>query len=253
MGRPGKGYFDAEGLDYEFREALPSSAPGGHQLGDKVGAYSDIRSRVYLQRQRCLPLDGKCRGLKRPRQALRRLLQFRPALRHIRAAGIAGVKAPADLAGAPISVGYQSGSHDSGLIQGLEQQSPKPEDIKLSFRDGLLFNRMELLVDRKVTAASPFSGPYYFVEQLGFRKDHRHHVHDRADEVQRKRLAQSAAEHFARCAWPNATLICGPNFTLTTIRRNSGALSRSDGYAALGSGRATGVRAILETDFRRVV
>ena len=68
----------------------------------------------------------------------------------------------------PISVGYQSGSHYSA-IQGLEQYL-KPEDIKLSFRDGLLFNRMELLVDRKVPAASLFSGPYYFVEQLGFRK-----------------------------------------------------------------------------------
>jgi hypothetical protein len=29
---------------------------------------------------------------------------------------------------------------------------------------------MELLIDRKVPAASLFSGPYYFVEQLGFRK-----------------------------------------------------------------------------------
>jgi hypothetical protein len=29
---------------------------------------------------------------------------------------------------------------------------------------------MELLIDGKVPAASLFSGPYYFVEQLGFRK-----------------------------------------------------------------------------------
>jgi hypothetical protein len=29
---------------------------------------------------------------------------------------------------------------------------------------------MELLVDRKIPAASLFSGPYYFMEQLGFRK-----------------------------------------------------------------------------------
>ncbi len=78
------------------------------------------------------------------------------------------VKTPADLADVPISVGYQSGSHYSA-IQGLEQYL-KPEDIKLSFSDGLLFNRMEMLIDRKVPAASLFSGPYYFVEQLGFRK-----------------------------------------------------------------------------------
>jgi hypothetical protein len=33
-----------------------------------------------------------------------------------------------------------------------------------------LFHRMEQLIDRKTPAASLFSGPYYFVEQLGFRK-----------------------------------------------------------------------------------
>jgi ABC-type nitrate/sulfonate/bicarbonate transport system substrate-binding protein len=78
------------------------------------------------------------------------------------------VRHPADLAGVPISVGYQSGSHYA-TIQALEQYIPL-DQIQLSFADGLLFNRMELLVDRKVPAASLFSGPYYFMEQLGFRK-----------------------------------------------------------------------------------
>jgi hypothetical protein len=68
----------------------------------------------------------------------------------------------------PISVGYQSGSHYS-TIQALEQYLPANE-IKLSFADGLLFKRMELLIDRKVEAATVFSGPLYFLEQLGFRK-----------------------------------------------------------------------------------
>jgi ABC-type nitrate/sulfonate/bicarbonate transport system substrate-binding protein len=78
------------------------------------------------------------------------------------------IKSPEDLAGVPISVGYQSGSHYA-TIQGLEQFL-EPEQIKLSFADGLLFSRMELLIDGKVPAASLFSGPYYFLEQLGFRK-----------------------------------------------------------------------------------
>src|SRR3984885_15618420 len=39
-----KGYFAAEGLDYEFREALDSSAGGGHQLGNKVGAYQTLEA-----------------------------------------------------------------------------------------------------------------------------------------------------------------------------------------------------------------
>jgi hypothetical protein len=78
------------------------------------------------------------------------------------------VEYPGDLKGVPISVGFQSGSHYS-TIQGLEQYMAL-EDIKLSFADGLLFSRLEKLIDRKVPAASLFSGPYYFLEQLGFRK-----------------------------------------------------------------------------------
>src|SRR5207253_5124813 len=74
------------------------------------------------------------------------------------------IRHPSDLAGVPISVGYQSGSHDA-TIQALEQYL-KPEDIKLSFADGLLFRRMELLIDRQVPAAALFSGLYYCIEQL---------------------------------------------------------------------------------------
>jgi len=68
----------------------------------------------------------------------------------------------------PISVGFQSGSHYS-TIQALEQYL-KPEEIKLSFADGILFGRMQKLIDREAPAAALFSGPYYFAEQLGFRK-----------------------------------------------------------------------------------
>jgi hypothetical protein len=78
------------------------------------------------------------------------------------------VQTPADLAGVPISVGYQSGSHYS-TIQALEPYMPS-DKINLSFNDGMLFKRMELLVDGKAPASALFSGPYYFAEQLGFRK-----------------------------------------------------------------------------------
>ena len=75
---------------------------------------------------------------------------------------------PADLADVPISVGFQSGSHYS-TIQALEQYLPR-DQIKLTFEDGMLFRRLELLIDGKIRAAALFSGPYYLVEQLGFRK-----------------------------------------------------------------------------------
>jgi hypothetical protein len=66
------------------------------------------------------------------------------------------------------SVGWQSGSHYS-TIQALEPYLPA-DKINLSFKHGLLFRRLELLVDRQAPAAALFSGPYYFAEQLGFRK-----------------------------------------------------------------------------------
>jgi ABC-type nitrate/sulfonate/bicarbonate transport system substrate-binding protein len=78
------------------------------------------------------------------------------------------IRTPADLAGVPISVGFQSGSHYS-TIQALEQYLPR-DQIKLTFEDGMLFRRLELLIDGKIRAAALFSGPYYLVEQLGFRK-----------------------------------------------------------------------------------
>lgn len=78
------------------------------------------------------------------------------------------IRRPEDLAGVPISVGFQSGSHYATL-QALEQFLPRAS-IDLSFADGLLFKRMENLIDGAVPAVSVFSGPYYFLEQLGFRK-----------------------------------------------------------------------------------
>ena len=78
------------------------------------------------------------------------------------------IRTPEDLANVPISAGYQSGSHYS-TIQALEPFLSE-EQINLSFSDGLLFRRMEHLIDGNVPAVSLFSGPYYFMQQLGFRK-----------------------------------------------------------------------------------
>src|SRR5207302_1873671 len=63
---------------------------------------------------------------------------------------------------------WQSGSHDS-TIQALEPYLPA-DKINLSYAEGLLFRRLDTLVDRRAPAVALFSGPYYFAEQLGFRK-----------------------------------------------------------------------------------
>ena len=51
------------------------------------------------------------------------------------------VQTPEDLAGVPIAVGYQSGSHYS-TIQALEQYMPA-DKINLTFADGMLFHPVE--------------------------------------------------------------------------------------------------------------
>ncbi len=156
-----KGYFTAEGLDYEFHNEVPS-----HDLGDKIGAYQTF------ERGRSSDISCACHWTVNVAATNGHGKLYRDAY-SVSPCGVfvppdSPIRHPADLAGVPISVGYQSGSHYS-TIQALEQYL-KLDQIHLSFADGLLFRRMELLVDRKVPAASLFSGPYYFMEQLGFRK-----------------------------------------------------------------------------------
>lgn len=161
-----KGYFVAEGLDYELRDELISKDGKRHDLGDKVGAYQTF------EKGRTSDVSCACHWTVNVAASSGHGKLYAGAY-SVTPAGIfvppeSSIKHPTDLAGVPISVGYQSGSHYS-TIQALEQYM-KLDDIKLSFADGLLFKRMELLIDRKIPAATVFSGPYYFLEQLGFRK-----------------------------------------------------------------------------------
>jgi ABC-type nitrate/sulfonate/bicarbonate transport system substrate-binding protein len=161
-----KGYFAGEGLDYEFREAIGTRDAKRQNLGDRVGAYQTI------ERGRQCDVSAACHWTINVAASAGHGKLYADAY-SVSPAGVfvapeSSVREPKDLAGVPISVGYQSGSHYS-TIQALEQYMPL-EQIKLSFADGLIFSRMELLFDRKVPAASVFSGAYYFLEQLGFRK-----------------------------------------------------------------------------------
>ena len=162
-----KGYFKAEGLDYEFRDSWGKGDTGKtHAVPNKFGAYQTFEK-------------GREEGVS---CACHWTVNVAASSGHgklyadcysIAPAGVfvapdSPVKRPEDLKDVPISVGYQSGSHYS-TIQALEQYL-KPEEIKLSFADGILFGRMQKLIDREAPAAALFSGPYYFAEQLGFRK-----------------------------------------------------------------------------------
>jgi ABC-type nitrate/sulfonate/bicarbonate transport system substrate-binding protein len=161
-----KGYFAQEGLDYEFHEAVPSREAQSHNLGDRIGAFQTF------ERGRGSDIGCACHWTVNVSASIGHGKLYADAY-SVAPAGIfvapeSEIRSPEQLAGVPISVGYQSGSHYS-TIQALEQYM-KPDAIKLSFAEGMLFSRMELLIDRQVPAASLFSGPYYFLEQLGFRK-----------------------------------------------------------------------------------
>jgi len=162
-----KGYFRAEGLAYEFRDSWGEDDPGKtHAVPDKSGAFQSF------EKGRDEGVSCACHWTVNAAAAQGHGKLYADCY-SVAPAGVfvppeSALRTPQDLKGVPISVGYQSGSHYSTL-QALEQYL-KAEEIKLSFADGILFGRLQKLVDRAVPAAALFSGPYYFAEQLGFRK-----------------------------------------------------------------------------------
>ena len=161
-----KGYFRDEGLDYVFRELVRSTDGRIHDQGERVGAYQS------LEAGRAADVSCACHWTVGAAAAAGHGRLFRDAY-SVAPAGVfvpadSSIRTPDDLAGVPISVGYQSGSHYA-TIQALEQYLPA-DRITLSFNDGMLFRRMELLLEGAVPAAALFSGPYYLAEQLGYRK-----------------------------------------------------------------------------------
>jgi ABC-type nitrate/sulfonate/bicarbonate transport system substrate-binding protein len=162
-----KGYFKSEGLDYEFRDNWgEGDLLKKHSTPDRVGAYQSF------EKGRPVDVSCACHWTVNVASSAGHGKLYADAYSVSPAAVFvppdSTVRHPLDLKGVPISVGYQSGSHYS-TIQALEQYMPL-EDIELSFADGILFGRMQRLIDREVPAAALFSGPYYFLEQLGFRK-----------------------------------------------------------------------------------
>jgi len=166
-----RGYFTEEGLEYEFKKrpkgnfSVKSADPLPE---DQIrGAYQSIESGMRQT------TDVSC--------ACHWTINMAAAAGHgklwgeaysITPSGIyvsedSSIRRPEDLANVPIAVGYQSGSHYS-TIQALEPFLPR-EEITLHF-GGMLFQRLELLVDREVPAAGVGGGPLYLAEQLGFRK-----------------------------------------------------------------------------------
>ena len=161
-----KGYFKDEGLDYVFQELVQATDGKIHDKGIKVGAYQSFekgrRSDVSCACHWTVGVAASSGHGK-----------LYPDAYSVAPAGVfvpadSPVKTPENLASVPISVGFQSGSHYS-TIQALEAYMPA-EKINLSFNDGMLFKRLDNLLEGKSPASALFSGPYYLAEQLGYRK-----------------------------------------------------------------------------------
>ena len=161
-----KGYFKDEGLDYIFQELVKSTDGAHHYKGDKVGAMQSFeRGRDSNVSCACHWTVGVAASKGKGR--------LYGEVYSVSPSGIfvpwdSPIKRPEDLAGVPISVGYQSGSHYA-TIQSLEPYMPL-DKINLNFADGMLFARLDNLLEGRSPASALFSGPYYMAEQLGFRK-----------------------------------------------------------------------------------
>lgn len=166
-----RGYFREEGLDYEFvpwnvgsRERVPP-ADGGTSLvrGGALEAMQEGRScEVSSACHWCVNMaaaaspGGRMWGGAYTVTPAGIVVHPQSALHHVE-----------DLAGVEIGVGEHSGSHFATL-RTLEHALPR-DQIRLRFV-GDPTQRLELMLDHELEAATIFGAPLYVLEQLGFRK-----------------------------------------------------------------------------------
>jgi hypothetical protein len=165
-----KGYFKDEGLDYDFIDST-----GFSQLSVKSatelpkeqikGAYQTI------EQGRTCDISSACHWTINMAAAAGHGRLWAGAYSMLPCAIMvppeSRIQRAEDLANVPITVGFQSGSHYT-TIQALERIL-KREEIKLHF-GGMIFQRLEMLIDREIPVATVFGGCMYYAEQLGFRK-----------------------------------------------------------------------------------
>ena len=167
-----KGYFSDAGLDFQFNVKLQENADqdidaaaGGGDV--RVGAYELYQSGGGGKRdmscachwavnQSAVDSAGRMWG---------RAYSVLPC--GIYVAPDSEIRAPADLAGVAVAVGYHSGSHFT-TIQALEA-CLEPEAIELSYM-GMPWDRVDALLSGDVPAANLWNAPIYLLEQLGCRR-----------------------------------------------------------------------------------
>jgi len=167
-----KGYFAAEGLEYELEESFAAKFKNPTIHG--TGVPAEIRAGAFeymASAQRSCDISSACHWAVNMAAATDHGRMWGHAY-SVTPSGVwvppeSPIRTPEDLAGQDVAVGFHSGSHFSAL-QALEAFLPL-DQIRLSFV-GLPFDRVQLLLDRRVTSANVFGTASYILEQQGFRK-----------------------------------------------------------------------------------
>ena len=138
-----------------------------HDKGDKVGAYQSLEEGRKSNVSCACHWTVNVAASKGHGRMYTDVYSVSPG-RHLRARRLAGEDA-----------GRSRRRADLGRLsvrQPLRHRSRRwkpissPTRSSCNYADGMLFARMEQLIEGKAPAVSLFSGPYYFAEQLGFRK-----------------------------------------------------------------------------------
>jgi NitT/TauT family transport system substrate-binding protein len=169
------GYFRDEGLDYEF---VHGTAFSGAKQTDAAGKVVDVIAGAFESYQQ----GGGNKGVKSDVScACHWTVNQAAAERHgimwgksyvVTPGGVmvppdSPIRAPEDLAGQEVAVGYRSGSHYATL-QALEAFLPR-DQIKLRFV-GSQWARVDIGIERDCPATSVWGLTFQVLEQLGFRK-----------------------------------------------------------------------------------
>ncbi len=165
-----EGFFRDEGLDYEFEQGF---AAASSSVQPEDAAPITVRSGAFedMQQGRACEVSSACHWAVNAAASSGHGRMWGDAY-SICVSGIfvppgSPFERPENLAGVEVGVGYHSGSHYSA-IQALEPFLQR-SDIALSFV-GRPWDRVRLMLDRKIQAANVFGPQYYVLEQLGFRK-----------------------------------------------------------------------------------
>ncbi|HEU0074801.1 MAG TPA: hypothetical protein VFS30_12440 [Dehalococcoidia bacterium] len=172
-----KGYYGAEGLEYEFvrparvgRQAL-GAVDSTVQSAD--GAPAPVMTGAFesMESGRACEVSSACHWAVNMASSAEHGIMWGHAY-SMTPAGIyvapeSDIRRPEQLRDVEVGVGYHSGSHFSAL-QALEPFVP-PSEAKLRFI-GSPADRLDLLIDRQTQAANIFGIQREIAEQLGFRK-----------------------------------------------------------------------------------